>query len=119
MKGRPRSAAAARLSRRRSSVQFSICIGETTPDSMGVFLNVDRTAAAPRVWFVEQLGFFDVKLWLGDANGAKTRLDLPTDIWMEAHRDWLAVKRRAAHGVPSTPRAHRLASSARGAQPLN
>ena len=30
---------------------------------------------------------------------AKTRLDLPTDIWTEAHRDWLVVKRRTAWTV--------------------
>jgi hypothetical protein len=32
--GRFRSCAAARLSRSNSSVQVSICIGETTPDSL-------------------------------------------------------------------------------------
>jgi prolyl oligopeptidase len=66
---------------------------------MGVFSNVDRTAAASRIWFIEQLGFFDVNLWLGNETGVKTRLDLPTDIWIEAHQDWLVVKRRAAWTV--------------------
>jgi prolyl oligopeptidase len=88
-----------RLWRRGADVGQAPVIFETTPDSMGVFSNVDRTAATPRIWFVEQLGFFDVNLWLGDERGAKTRLDLPTDIWMEAHQDWLVVKRRSAWTV--------------------
>ena len=41
-------------------------------------------------------------LWLGDATGAKTKLDLPTDIWIETHRDWLVVKRRSAWTVGGT-----------------
>jgi prolyl oligopeptidase len=88
-----------RLWRRGTDVGQASVVFETTPDSMGVFSNVDRTAAIPRIWFVEKLGFFDVNLWLGDETRPKTRLDLPTDIWMEAHRDWLVVKRRTAWTV--------------------
>ena len=88
-----------RLWGRGTDVDQAPVVFETTPDSMGVFSNVDRTAATPRIWFVEQLGFFDVNLWLGDETGAKTRLDLPTDIWTEAHQDWLVVKRRTAWTV--------------------
>ena len=40
-----------------------------------------------------------INLWLGDETGARSKLDLPTDIWMEAHRDWLAVKLRTAWTV--------------------
>jgi prolyl oligopeptidase len=88
-----------RLWRRGTDVGQAPAVFGTTPDSMGVFSNVDRTAASPRIWFIEQLGFFDVNLWLGDKTGAKTRLDLPTDIWTEAHQDWLVVKRRTAWTV--------------------
>jgi prolyl oligopeptidase len=88
-----------RLWRRGTGVGQAPAVFETTPDSMGVFTEVDRTAAIPRIWFVERLGFFDANLWLGDERGAKTRLDLPTDIWMEAHQDWLVVKRRTAWTV--------------------
>jgi prolyl oligopeptidase len=88
-----------RLWRRGIEVGQAPVVFETRPDSMGVFTEVDRTAAIPRIWFVERLGFFDANLWLGDKSGAKTRLDLPTDIWMEAHQDWLVVKRRAAWTV--------------------
>ncbi len=88
-----------RLWRRGADVGQAPAIFETASDSMCVFSNVDRTVAPPRIRFVEQLGFFDVNLWLGDETAAKTRLDLPTDIWMEADRDWLVVKRRAAWTV--------------------
>jgi prolyl oligopeptidase len=88
-----------RLWRRGTDVGQAPVVFETTSDSMGVFTDVDRTAATPRIWFVERLGFFDVNLWLGDETGAKTRLDLPTDIWMEAHQDWFVVKRRTAWTV--------------------
>ena len=88
-----------RLWRRGADVGQAPVMFETTPDSIGAFSNVDRTAATPRIWFIERLGFFDMNLWLGDETGAKTRLDLPTDIWMEAHQDWFVVKRRAAWTV--------------------
>jgi prolyl oligopeptidase len=88
-----------RLWRRGTDVRQAPVIFETTPDRLGVFTDVDRTAAIPRIWFVEKLGFFDVNLWLGDERGARTRLDLPTDIWMQAHQDWLVVKRRTAWTV--------------------
>jgi prolyl oligopeptidase len=84
-----------RLWRRGTDVGQAPLLFETTPENMGVFLDVDRTADTPRIWFVERLGFFDANLWLGDATGPTTKLDLPTDVWAETHRDWLAVKLRA------------------------
>jgi prolyl oligopeptidase len=88
-----------RLWRRGTDVSQAPVVFETAPDSIGAFTDIGRTAAAPRICFVERLGFFDMNLWLGDETGAKTRLDLPTDIWIEADRDWLVVKRRAAWTV--------------------
>jgi prolyl oligopeptidase len=85
-----------RLWRRGVDVNQAQVIFETTPDSMAASANVDRTGDTLRVWFVEQLDFFNCHLWLGSETGARSRLDLPTDIWMEADRDWLVVKLRAA-----------------------
>jgi prolyl oligopeptidase len=85
-----------RLWRRGADVNQAQVIFETAPDSMTASSNVDRTGDTPRVWFVERLDFFNCHLWLGDETGARSKLDLPTDIWMEAHRDWLVVKLRAA-----------------------
>jgi prolyl oligopeptidase len=67
---------------------------ETTPDNMMVGGTVDRTRPSETVWFAEELGFFDMNVWIGDGTGAKQRIDLPTDITIGHHRDWLAVKRR-------------------------
>jgi prolyl oligopeptidase len=92
-------ARAVRLWRRGTEVDQAPVIFETTPDTMLAWGNVDRSAATTRVWFIEKTGFFDMNLWLGDGAGATSKLDLPTDISIEAHQDWLAVKRRTSWTV--------------------
>src|SRR5258708_1622503 len=84
-----------RLWRRGTEVDQAPMIFETAHDNMSAYSDIDRTDASPRVWFVERLDFFNYNLWLGDETGARSKLDLPTDIWMQAHQDWLVVKRRA------------------------
>ena len=69
---------------------------ETTPESMGLWASVDRTQGPETVWFVDRPGFFDAIFWMGDRGGPKVKLDLPTDISIEAHRGWLVAKRRTA-----------------------
>jgi prolyl oligopeptidase len=88
-----------RLWRRGTDVNSAPVIFATTAENMAVYVEVDRTGASPRVWFVEKLDFFHQHIWLGDQTGARTRLELPTDAWMEAHQDWLAVKLRNAWTV--------------------
>jgi prolyl oligopeptidase len=88
-----------RLWRRGTDVDQAPVIFETAPASMAAFASVDRTGDVPRIWFAERLDFFNTPLWLGDEAGVRSKLDLPTDIWMEAHRDWLVVKRRKAWTV--------------------
>jgi prolyl oligopeptidase len=88
-----------RLWRRGTDVSQAPVVFETAPDNMVAFSGVDRIDAETRVWFVEQLDFFNYHVWLGDETGPRAKLDLPTDIWMQAHRDWLVVKRRAAWTV--------------------
>jgi prolyl oligopeptidase len=88
-----------RLWRRGTDVNLAPVIFETVPDNMRTFAQVDRGANTTRIWFAEQLDFFNSRQWLGDSTGAKTRLDLPTDSWIEAHQDWLAVKLRTAWSV--------------------
>jgi prolyl oligopeptidase len=51
-------------------------------------------AVACRLEPVERPAFFDMIAWLGDRAGPAMKLGLPVDISMEAHGDWLAVKRR-------------------------
>ena len=90
-----------RLWRRGSDVEQAPVLIETTPESMGLWASVDRTRATETVWFAEKPGFFDTIVWLGDRSGSKVKLDLPTDIMMESHGDWLVVKRRTEWTVGS------------------
>jgi prolyl oligopeptidase len=85
-----------RLWRRGTEGATAPVLFETKPESMLVWGNVDRTQQPQVVWFVEKPCFFDLVAWLGDHNGPKVKLDLPPDIAMEAHGDWLVVKRRTA-----------------------
>jgi prolyl oligopeptidase len=83
-----------RLWRRGEPVERAQVILQVPADSMWVYCDVDLTGKHPRVWFFEHIDFFNTNVWLGDATGTKTRLDLPTSARTEFHRDWLAVKLR-------------------------
>jgi prolyl oligopeptidase len=87
---------AVRLWRRGSDVDQAPILIETTPESMGLWASVDRTQGTETVWFVDKPGFFDAIFWMGDRSGPKVKLDLPTDVSLEAHRGWMVVKRRTA-----------------------
>jgi prolyl oligopeptidase len=88
-----------RLWRRGADVDQAPVLFEVPAESMAVFAFVDRTGPAPRMGFGDRIGFFDMSVWFGDVTGAKTKLDLPTDVWIEFHQDWLVVKRRSAWTV--------------------
>ncbi|MGY3621946.1 prolyl oligopeptidase [Bradyrhizobium sp. USDA 10063] len=88
-----------RLWRRGTPADQAPVIFETTADHVGVGCNVDHTAAPSRMWFVDQVDAFNSAGWLGDESGARTKLDLPTSVWMQPHRDWLAMKPREAWSV--------------------
>ncbi|MGJ5202554.1 prolyl oligopeptidase family serine peptidase [Bradyrhizobium sp. HKCCYLR20261] len=62
--------------------------------SVWVRAGVDRSVTPARVWFSEGLDFFNHQLWLGDASGAVTRLDVPSDSWVTPDGDWIAIKLR-------------------------
>jgi prolyl oligopeptidase len=83
-----------RLWRRGQSVDQATQIFETSADNMRLYGGVDHTGDAPRAWIVDQIDFFNFAIWLRDAAGAMTRLDLPTGVWMQAHGDWFALKLR-------------------------
>jgi prolyl oligopeptidase len=88
-----------RLWRRGQAVDQASVIFETTADHMRVYAGVDDTGPAPRTWIIDQIDFFNFGIWLRDAAGATTKLDLPTDVWMQAHGDWFALKLRQAWSV--------------------
>jgi prolyl oligopeptidase len=87
-------ARAIRLWRRGTNVDQAPVLFETEPEHMRVHSSVDRTDAIPRVWFIEQLDFFNHNLWLGNEAGARVKLDLPTDALADFHRGWFAVRPR-------------------------
>jgi prolyl oligopeptidase len=66
---------------------------------MGAYFDLDRTGHDRRIWFIERIDFFNHHLWLGDEAGARVKLDVPTDVWMEVYRDWLVIKLRTAWTV--------------------
>ncbi|KRQ97393.1 peptidase S9 [Bradyrhizobium jicamae] len=88
-----------RLWRRGEPVEQAPVLFDVPADRMGAYCGVDDTAPTPRVWFIDRIDFFNQKLWLGTEAGPQTKLDLPTDVWLETHRDWLAVKLRSAWTV--------------------
>jgi len=87
-------ARAVRLWRRGTDPLKAPIIFETSAECMAVWADVDREAKDERVWFVERLGFFDAVVSIGDQTGPQTRIDLPTDVWVQWHRSWLAARRR-------------------------
>ncbi|UFZ02855.1 prolyl oligopeptidase family serine peptidase [Bradyrhizobium ontarionense] len=73
--------------------------------SIWVRVSVDRSVTPARVWFSEGLDFFNHHLWLGDAAGARTKLDLPTDSWTTPYGDWMAIKLRQPWTIGETTHA--------------
>jgi prolyl oligopeptidase len=88
-----------RLWRRGSDPLTAPVIFSTDVEHMAVWADVDRDSETERVWFAEQLGFFDQIVFLGDHTGLRIQLDLPTDASVTWHRGWLAVKRRSVWNI--------------------
>ena len=99
-----------RLWRRGIDVDQAPLLFETTPDSMGLWASVDRTRHRKRCGSSTSRASSMPIVWLGDRTGPKVKLDLPTDIELEAHRDWLAVKRRTPWTVGGKTYARRHAA---------
>jgi prolyl oligopeptidase len=85
-----------RLWQRGTDALAAPVIFETDARHMAVSADFDREATEERVVFVENIGFFDQVVWIGDRGGPKTRIDVPTDASVEWHRGWLAAKRRTS-----------------------
>jgi prolyl oligopeptidase len=85
-----------RLWRRGEPVEAARVVFETTPERMSASSEVDRTGASPRVIFIDRKDFFNFDVWLGSAQGPELKLDLPSDIWLQLHGDWISLKLRSA-----------------------
>jgi prolyl oligopeptidase len=89
-----------RLWRRGNDAAQAPVLFEVPRESMSAGAAVDLEHTSKLVWYVEHAGFFDVNLWLADGEGAnRVKLDLPTDVEMLAHHDWMAIKPRKAWTV--------------------
>ena len=75
---------------------------EIPADHMGAWCGVDRSAESERVVFLDQIGFFDVAVHLGDRNGPAQRLDLPTDLRVNWSRDHAVLQPRTPWTVAGT-----------------
>lgn len=85
-----------RLWRRGQAIEQAPVLFEVPPDRMSAYIDIDDTGPSPRVWFVDRIDFFNAHLWLGTGSGPRTSVDVPTDVWLQAHGDWLAIKPRTA-----------------------
>jgi prolyl oligopeptidase len=85
-----------RLWRRGADPLHAPIIFETRAESVSASGFLDRTAKTERVLFSEGLSFFDDNTWIGDRNGPRTKLDVPTDSSIDIDGDWLLLKTRTA-----------------------
>jgi prolyl oligopeptidase len=83
-----------RLWKRGADPLTAPVIYEIPEESMGAGAHVDREAGTETIWFTERIAFFDVRYWIGDRTGPKTQIDVPTDVEVDASREWLAAKPR-------------------------
>ncbi|TWB06817.1 prolyl oligopeptidase family serine peptidase [Bradyrhizobium stylosanthis] len=88
-----------RLWRRGQKVEQASVLFEASVSDMAAYCYVDRITSNRTIWFGRMLDFFNFSVSLGDQTGPLARLDLPTDIELQAHGDWLAIKPRSVWSV--------------------
>ncbi len=81
-----------RLWHRGTDPALAPVIFEVSPDRMSAWAGCDHRTG--RIFFIAQLGFYDVEFWLGDRTGPATLVDIPTDAIAYWHDDWLAIRLR-------------------------
>src|SRR5262245_1602123 len=62
---------------------------------VSVFANVDHERGFERTFVGRRFSFFDVEIFLVDPAGGLRRVDVPTDAFWVAHREWLTVRLRS------------------------
>jgi len=88
-----------RLWRRGEKVDQAAVLFEASVSDMAAYCYVDRLTSNRTIWFGRMLDFFNFSVSIGDQTGPLARLDLPTDIELQAHGDWLAIKPRSDWSV--------------------
>jgi prolyl oligopeptidase len=87
-----------RLWRRGTDPLAAPVLFEVAPDHMAAWGGVDREVPG-RLIFVDQAGFYDSIVHLGDSNGPRQRVDLPTDAEYRWGGGWLALRLRSPWSV--------------------
>jgi prolyl oligopeptidase len=83
-----------RLWHRGTKPEEAAILFEVPAQSMAASAGIDRTDPARPVWFYDQVGFFDLRIWR-----EKTPLDLPTGVQIDVESGWLAVRPRNAWSI--------------------
>jgi prolyl oligopeptidase len=87
-------------SRGTDPAQASV-IFECDEAHMGAWGSVEREAPG-RLIFVDQIGFYDTEVHVGDRTGPQRRIGLPTDMEYRWQRGWLAVRPRSPWTIEGT-----------------
>ncbi|MFT8247016.1 prolyl oligopeptidase family serine peptidase [Roseomonas sp. BN140053] len=93
-----------RLWRRGEDPLLARVIFETDAEAMSCWGELDRDGTGELI-FVDQRGFYEAAVHLGDERGPRLRLDLPLDAAPSWHRGWLAVKPRSPWTIDGTTHA--------------
>ncbi|MCC2096737.1 MAG: S9 family peptidase [Hyphomicrobiales bacterium] len=83
-----------RILERGRSIEQAPVIFKVPARHMAASGHVDHTGKCERIWFFDRPGFFDCTYWIGDRDGAHTKLDIPNGTEVEACGDWMALKPR-------------------------
>ena len=88
-----------RVWRRGTAPEAAATVFETDAGNMAAYGIVDRTARDERIAYVAMLGFYDRETHLGDRAGPRTRLDVPTDLRIDWHGDWMTAQPRTTWAI--------------------
>jgi prolyl oligopeptidase len=94
-----------RIWRRGADPLAAPVIFEVPETSMAGSAGVDREGGKEVLVFFEQLGFYDARIHLGDRDGPKAEIPLPTDAHYAWQRGHVAVKPRTPWTVGGTTHA--------------
>ena len=91
-----------RLWRRGADPLTAPVIFEIDAGHMSAGVQVDREEPSKRLSFIDRWDFFNGAIWLGDLTGAKTKLDIPSDISSYWHRGWYVLRPKSPWTIGAT-----------------
>ena len=91
-----------RLWRRGADPLTAPVIFEIDAGHMSAGVQVDREEPSKRLSFIDRWDFFNGAIWLGDLTGAKTKLDIPSDISSYWPRGWYVLRPKSPWTIGAT-----------------